>query len=188
MSSVNRNLAATKEALTRFVKPESPYYNNGSIDVLFPFSYSSQVLDISYEGNNFKSLMVDISGNEPGDSESDTTVRILGGPFLATSLGENFKAYIRSWRESTIDEGSPIEIYIAPQLLRVQEASYRNISSGSSENWKISESPPASDNYISGNNANKYRTTYVFKTPLTFTIIEDGVKKYITFRTAFDQE
>ena len=188
MSSVNRNLAATKEALTRFVKPESPRYYNGSNGVLFPFSYSSQVLDISYEGNNFKSLMVDISGNEPGDSESDTTVRILGGPFLATSLGENFKAYIRSWRESTIDEGSPIEIYIAPQLLRVQEASYRNISSGSSENWKISESPPASDNYISGNNANKYRTTYVFKTPLTFTIIEDGVKKYITFRTAFDQE
>jgi hypothetical protein len=28
----------------------------------------------------------------------------------------------------------------------------------------------------------------VFKTPLTFTIIEGGVTQYITFRTAFDQE
>jgi hypothetical protein len=187
MTSVTRTIAVKKEGLTLFVKPESPMYYNGNIDVLFPFSYSNQVLDITYDGNNFESRMVDTTGREP-NSETETTIRILSGPYLATSLGENFKAYIRSWRSSTIDVDSPIEIYIAPQLLRVQEASYDNISSDSGDSWKISTSVPASENYITGDVANKYNTTYIFKTPLTFTIIESGIKKYITFRTMLDQE
>ena len=43
MSSVVRELGAKKEGLTRFVKPESPMYNNGDLAVLFPFSYVNQV-------------------------------------------------------------------------------------------------------------------------------------------------
>jgi len=195
MSSVIRSLAVTKEALTRFVKADSPSYINGpeeeEVNVLFPFSYSNQILDITYEGNYFKQRMVDISGNDPDDDndrESRTTIRILSGPYLATSLGPNFKAYIRSWRAASIDVGSPIEVYIAPQLLRVQEADYKNINSIENETYRISELAPASDNYISGSSVTNYNTTYIFKTPLTFTIVEDGVKKYITFRTVLDQE
>jgi hypothetical protein len=187
MTSVTRTIAVKKEGLTLFVKPESPAYYNEQHNVLFPFSYSNQVLDITYEGNNFESLMVDDTGEAP-NSETDTIIRILSGPYLATSLGENFKAYIRSWRSSTIDVNSPIEINIAPQLLRVQEASYDNINSESGDSWTISTSVPASENYISGDVANKYNTSYIFKTPLTFTIIESGIKKYITFKTALDQE
>lgn len=187
MSSVLRTIAVKREGITLFVKPESPTYNNGSDNVLFPFSYSNQVLDITYEGNNFQSRMVDVTGEDP-ISETDTIIRIVSGAYLATSLGENFKEYIRSWRSSTIDADSPIEIYIAPQLLRVQEASYANISSDSGDSWKISTSIPASENYISGDATNNFNTKYIFKTPLTFTIIESGVKKYITFKTALDQE
>jgi hypothetical protein len=189
MTSVTRTIAVKKEGLTLFVKPDSPAYDNGPRDVLFPFSYSNQVLDITYEGNNFESLMVDTTGRAP-TSEADTAIRILSGPYLATSLGENFKAYIRSWRSSTIDAGSPIEINIAPQLLRVQEASYDNIdvTSDGDSSWKISTSVPASENYITGDATNNFKTTYIFKTPLTFTIIESGIKKYITFKTALDQE
>ena len=187
MSSVIRTFGLKKEGLTRFVKPESPMYRDVSDDVLFPFSYSNQVLDITYAGNNFKSTMVDVSGQAPG-SETETIIRILSGPVLATSLGPNFKAYIRSWRISTIDAGSPIEIYLAPQLLRVQEASYDNISSNSGESYKISTSAPAGDNYITGNDTNNYNSKYIFKTPLTFTIVESGITQYITFRTTLDQE
>ena len=191
MSSVIRSLAVTKEALTRFVKPNSPCYDDisGASDFvkLFPFSYSNQILDITYEGNNFKERMVDISGGEP-ESETDTIIRILSGPYLATSLGPTFKAYVRSWRAATIDADSPIEVYIAPQLLRVQEADYNHISSDSGDSWLISASSPASDNYVAGSVANNYNTTYIFKTPLTFTIVEGGTKKYITFKTSLDQE
>ena len=131
--------------------------------------------------------MVDTTNQAPG-FETDTTIRITSGPYLVTSLGDNFKAYIRSWRSSTIDAGSPIEVNVLPQVLRVQEASYANISSTNTASWKISTSAPSCDNYITGSDTNQYNTTYIFKTPLTFTILESGVKKYITFKTALDQE
>jgi hypothetical protein len=187
MTSVIRVVGLKKDGLTRFVKPESPCYDNGSDTVLFPFSYSNQVLDITYEGNNFESEMVDISGNAP-NAETDTIVRILSGPRLVTSLGSNFKAYVRSWRAATIDAGSPIEVYVAPQVLRVQEGDIANITANSNQSYIISTSAPAGDNYISGDVTNQYNSTYVFKTPLTFTIVESGVTKYITFRTVLDQE
>lgn len=186
MSSSLRSLATKKEGLTRFVKPESPSYNNGRDNVLFPFSYSNQVLDITYVGNNFKSLMVD-STNESPNSETETTISILGGLYLATSLGTNFKAYIRAWRTG-IDAGSPIEVVVPAQLIRVQEASLGNVSSSSGDSWLISSSAPTGDNYVSGDVANNFHTTYVFKTPLTFSIFEGGEKKYITFRTTMDKE
>jgi hypothetical protein len=188
MSSALRTMVVKKEGLTRFIKPESPAYDIGEGDyILFPFSYSNGVLDISFEGNDFESIMVDNLNVGPG-GETQTAVSILSGPYLATSLGDNFKAYIRAWRDGTIDAGSPINVYIAPQLLKVQEADYANIDANSGDPYKISTTPPVSDYYTAGDATNKYQTKYVFKTPLTFTIIEDGVKKYITFRTKFDQE
>jgi hypothetical protein len=189
MTSIVRNFAQRKEGLTRFVKPESPCYNDTTIGSgrLFPFSYSNEVLDITYAGNDFQAVMVDVPNQAPLD-ETDTAVQIMSGPYLATSLGNNFKDYIRSWRSSTIDAGSPIEIYIAPQLLRVQQADTNNITANNGDSYLISTEAPASDNYIAGSQLSDYSTTYVFKTPLTFTIVESGVVKYITFRTMLDQE
>jgi hypothetical protein len=187
MSSAYRSLATRKEALTRFVKPESPCYNNGSDIVLFPFTCVNQVLDISYAGNNFESVMVDTTGVGP-DDETDSSISILGGLYLATSLGENFKAYIRAWRSGTIDAGSRIDIVVAPQLLRVQEVSVTNVTANSSSSVTVRTEAPSGENYITGNTDNSYQTTFVFKTPLTVSIFEGGVKKYITFRTALDQE
>jgi hypothetical protein len=54
MTSVIRAYSEKKEGLTLFVKPESPTYDDGTNNVLFPFSYLNQVLDITYNGNNFK--------------------------------------------------------------------------------------------------------------------------------------
>ena len=187
MSSVIRSYGLVKEGLTRFIKPESPTYDDGTNDVLFPFSYSNGVLDISYSGNSFKTIMVDVVNVDP-ISETDTAVRIMSGPYLATQLGNNFKAYIRAWRDGTIDAGSPIEVNIPAQLLRVQEVSYLNLTANSSESYKITTQAPASDTYPMGTVANNYETKYIFKTPLTFTIMEGGVKQYITFRTVLDQE
>ena len=180
-----RTFASTKEGMTRFVKPESPSYYNYTRTVLFPFSYSNQVLDISYEGNNFEELMVDISGSPR--SEPDTAIRILSGPRLATSLGPTFKAYIRSWFQDSIDAGSPIEVTVPPQVVRVQEANLANITTDD-VSWRRSTSPPESDNFITGSVATEFGSTYVFKTPLTFTIVEGGVTNYVTFKTVMDRE
>ncbi len=188
MSSMLRSFASRKEGLTRFVKPISPSYEDSELDetVLFPFTYSNGVLDISYSGNNFEADMVDITGNAP-EHESYTAVQILGTPYLVSSLGDNFKAYIRAWKDGIIDAGSPIEIYIAPQVVRVQEADSNNVRAISSS-YRQTINPPSSDNYVAGSPANKYGVKCIFKTPLTFTIVESGVTQYITFQTAFDQE
>ena len=191
MSSYARSFASPKEGLTRFLKADSPaypYIDDGDIplDRLFPFTYSNGVLNITYEGNNFKERMVDISGNSPS-GETEPACRVMGGPRLATAIGDRFKAYIRAWRASTIDAGSAIEVFTPGQVIRVQECD-NAVSSTSGNSYEISTQAPVSDNFITGSDANSYRTTYIFKTPLTVTIIESGVKKYITFRTIMDQE
>jgi len=183
-----RGYAIRKEGLTTFIKPESACYYDNILDrdVLFPFSYSNGVLDISYSGNRFKAEMVDNLNQSP-NGETSTAIRVTGGPQLVTSLGENFKAYIRAWRDGSIDADSPILIHIAPQVIRVQEVDYAFINADG-DSYMISSQPPSGDGYTVGNDANQYRTTYVFKTPLTFTIVESGVVQYITFRTMMDQE
>ena len=187
MASIQRSFYSRKQAITHFIKPESPCYNDGVNVRLFPFTLVNGVLDITYQGNTFQAEMVDISGVSPS-SETDTSVSIFGSPQIVTSLGSNFKDYIRSWRETIIDAGSPINIYVAPQVIRVQEADITNLNANSGQSYLITTVPPSGDGYISGSVANDYRTTYIFKTPLTFTIVESGVTKYITFRTILDQE
>ncbi len=182
-----RSFAVPKEGITRFLKAQSPTYTQSGLDILFPFSYSNGTLDILYSGNSFKTIMVDISGIAPVD-ETETAYRIISGPKLVTEIGENFKDYIRSWRAATIDSGSAIELMQPAQVLRVQEGEYANVDADSAYSYKITTKKPSSDNYITGTDLNKYRTTYIFKTPLTFTIVESGVKKYVTFNTIMDQE
>ena len=189
MSSISRFYPEVKQGLTRFLKPESPSYNDTGFnkDVLFPFSYSNGVLDISYSGNTFEADMVTTTNQGP-DSETDIAIRIIGGPFLVTSLGSKFKDYVRAWRDGTIDAGSPIEIDVQPQIYRVQQADATNIDANSTYSYKISSQKPSSDFYVTGSTQNVYQTTYIFKTPLTFTIVESGETKYITFKTQLDQE
>lgn len=190
MTSFMRVKAETKQGLTLFVKPDTPCYNESAFggDIIpFPFSYNSGVLDINYTGNNFKAANVDVNGVEP-DSESDVTVRITSGPYLVTSLGNNFKDYIRAWRASSIDSGSAIDIHIAPQVMKIQIGDPSSVTAGSGNSYLISTSAPNGENYVIGNNSNSYWTSYIFKTPLTFTIMEGGVKQYITFTSHIDQE
>lgn len=186
MTSFIRRFPAIKEGLTRFVKPESPCYDDNG-NRLFPFIYNNGTLDITYSGNNFKSIMVDNTGNSP-NNETETVVRIVGAARVVTSIGENFKAYIRAWRNGTIDVNSPISVYEPSQVVRVQEAGTDNIRADSGDSYIVSTSAPVSDNFISGMEDNNYNSTYIFKTPLTITIKEGGVLTYLTFRTIMDQE
>ncbi len=192
MTSVARSFAKRPEGITLFLKPESPSYifrTVGETDFirLFPFTYSRGVLDITYDGNNFQSVMVDNTNVQPSD-ETDTVVRIMGGPRLVTGLGDNFKEYVRAWRDGIIDAGSPIELYKPAQVLRVQEGDLDHVTADSTDSFLISDKPPSNDEYVAGSVANQYTTTFIFKTPLTFTYIASGVTKYVTFRTALDQE
>ena len=190
MTSLLRSTAKIPESLTKFVKPESPCYSDSVLgrDVLFPFTFAKGVLDITYDGNNFEADMVTISNEDPV-AETDTAVRIIGGGSrIVTSLGDKFKDYIRAWREGTIDAGSPILVHIPAQIIRVQQVNPEHINSTSNNAYTISSIEPSNNDFLDGNSTTNYNSTYVFKTPLTFTIVESGVTQYITFRTIFNQE
>jgi len=189
MTSMLRGYAVRKEGLTTFTKPESvSYYDTDrNSRVLFPFTYSNGILDISYENNTFKSQMVDTLNVSPS-GEIATIVRMMGGLQLVSSLGDHFKEYIRAWRDGSIDAESPITLHIAPQVFRVQEADNQNITAVDSSPVKISTVVPSGDTYTTGSELNHYRSTYLFKTPMTITIVESGIVQYITFRSVLDQE
>lgn len=186
MSSTQTTLSEVPKGLTRFIKVDSASYDDNENTRLFPFSYRNGILDITFEGNTFKEVMIDVNDTEPLN-EASASIQIMSGPKLATQIGENFKAYIRSWLASSIDNGSPIEVYIPAQVIKVQEADLNNLNA-SGTIYTITEKPPSGDMYTAGLIENKYNTTYIFKTPLTITIFESSIKKYLTFRSVLDQE
>jgi hypothetical protein len=186
MSSTVRSYATPVRLATEFHRIETPCFYDGSNNVPFPFSYNNGTLDIENK-YNFNAQMIDNTGNEP-NTDIDGSVRLMGGNRLVQKLGDNFKAYIRAWRNVTIDVNSPISVYEPSQVVRVQEAGTDNIRADSGDSYIVSTSAPVSDNFISGMEDNNYNSTYIFKTPLTITIKEGGVLTYLTFRTIMDQE
>jgi hypothetical protein len=190
MSSVQSYIANTPSGLTKFIYVNGPGYDDssmGGIEVLFPFTYSNGVLDLNINpaANSFEADMIDISNNGPSDSV-DVAVKLMGGLGLVRALGPNFLRYIRAWRDGSIDANSPITIYTPGVMTKVQQ-----IPIGAMTDEKtatISSEPPTSTEYVSGNQANNFMTAWVFKHPLTITILESGIIQYITFSTVFDRD
>lgn len=185
MSSVLRSIAQKKEGLTKILSVISPsYYENPlDFDVLFPFTYSNGVLDITFEGNTFEQEMITNTGTAPNENP-DTNIRILSGARLVTAIGENFKAYIRALRDGSIDVGSPINVYQPCQVLRVQQVDHEHIQDSSV--YEFTNIPPTGDNYIPSSSYGK--STYIFKTPLTITVVEGGIQRYITLNSVVSED
>jgi len=184
MSSVLRSTATPPILPTKFHRIESPIYDDSSLTrfMLFPFTYSNGVLDIQYI-DSFEADMVTSTGNPP-ESEPSVSVQLMGGTSLVQSLGPNFLAYINAWRTG-IDSGSQIKIYINGVVQKVK-ATYNNFVGDSV--YQVTTTPPSSDDYSVGTTNDSFRTTWVFKKPLTITTVESGVTQYITFVTRFDED
>ena len=182
MTSILRSYATPTLTPVKFNRLESPCYADSDLayNTLFPFSYANGVLDIMYV-DSFQEDMVNTTGEAPL-ADPDVAVQLLGGPQLVQKLGPNFVAYIRAWRQP--DAGSPVAIYSNGTVQKVQ--AIRNYFVGD-DAFEVSTAPPASDNYTMGAAANSYRANWIFKTPLTFTTVEGGVKQYITFASLLER-
>ncbi len=182
MTSTLRSIATPIRLATEFHRIETPCFNDGSTNVPFPFTYENGILEIE-DKNNFNTEMISSTGNSP-ETDPDVSVRLMGGVRLVERIGENFKAYIRAWRDSTIDADSPIEIYINGTVQRVQWVNEDNMGDSS---YSISTNAPSGDTYTQFGNGT-YNSTWIFNKPLTITIIESGVKQYITFASRLDED
>jgi len=181
-----RSFSEAPKLATKFHRIESPCYPidrevEDTPNRLFPFTYSNGTLDIAFI-DEFEAQMVTDTENEPEDDFSGR-VQLAGGLGLVQRLGPNFEAYIRAWR--TTDAGTPINIYVHGTVQKVNEAPQEYLGNDS---YQVSTAPPTSDNYTVGAPVNNYRSTWVFKSPLTFTTVESGVTQYITFATRIDDD
>ncbi len=190
MSSIVRQYSQVKQGTTKFSLVDGPSYNDKTLapgpdylDLLFPFTIDKDgILDINYI-DGFVESVIDLSGGAPAPgNECRLAIRICGSNHLVRGLGNNFKAYIRAWRNP--DEGYPINLYIPGAVVKVQQTLADNIQDY--QTYEVANKAPASDNFFGGSPANKYRTTYCFSQPMTITTVEEGEKKYITFRSIFE--
>ena len=182
MTSILRSFATPSLTPVKFNRLESPSYMDTDLGyiTLIPFSYANGTLDIRYI-DAFEADMVDTPGQAP-ETDPDVAVQLLGGVELVQTLGPNFQAYIRAWRDP--DAGTPISIYINGTMQKVQ--AIRNSALGD-DAYEVSTTPPSSDNYTQGTVADSYRANWIFKAPLTIVTIETGVKHYITFTSRLDR-
>jgi hypothetical protein len=152
----------------------------------FTFNRRNGELDIDASIAGFQETMIDIS-EQLVTRDLDVLVRYIGTTgHIVNSLGNKFKEFIRSWRQDTIDEDSPINIYTKPSVMRVMVYAPRlGVTHGrdiypATIRGGIEDTSPDSNKYY--NNQCIY-TTYVFKTPLVFTIVESGVTRYVIFQS-----
>lgn len=153
--------------------------------MLFPFTYKNGVLDIALmDGvdtflNGTPPLSPPLSSFQNGNVDNNYLFKLLGGKGLVTSLGPNFLRYITGWRN--LDQNSSIAI-LKPGIMTKVQASPKQIAN-SGYAYTDSPHPPSSDQDIAGDSSNMYRTTWIFKQPLTIAVTENGIVSYVTFYT-----
>jgi hypothetical protein len=186
MTSIVRTPSQLPTFGTKFFRIESPSYDSVTFgrEIPFPFTYNNGTLDLEFI-DDFEALMVTTTEQAPG-RENDVDVTLMSGKRLVQNLGPNFEAYIRAWRDLTIDAGSPISIYIQPSVQKIQ---YTDSSADDGDEvYLVSTTPPTSDTYTIGEPINNYRTTWIFASPLTITTIEGGVTTYITLTSRLHED
>jgi hypothetical protein len=182
MTSFIRSFPNERIKSLEYVRATGPYYSDTGIGyTLFPLSYENGVLDIA-SFDDFNSY----SGGPLQDSDINIynlyVYKILGGEGLVTRLGPNFIRYIKAWRSTiTVAPVTSVNMYSPGVVTKIQRAPRNHLYSGAV--FRTDTNPPASDLYTEGSDADNYRTTWVFKKPLTIQTVEDGVTKYITFNT-----
>jgi hypothetical protein len=182
MTSNLRSYSVRKENPTKPVTLTTAYYIGADDQYhLFPFTYVNGTLDIA-RIDNFQQDYIDTPAVKPDDTSCDPAhhYMLLGGTGVVTKIGPTFVSYIRAaW---VLDSTSPVRIYQPCVVTKVQEMDEPDDGASIVESGFYEATvPPSSDGYIVP--TFDYRTSWIFKTPLTISIVKDGVKSYITFVT-----
>jgi hypothetical protein len=182
MTSTLRSYSYRKELPTKPVSLTSAYYIGTDENYhLFPFTYVNGTLDIALI-DNFQQDYIDTSGVKPIDTSCDPAhhFMLLGGHGVVSKLGSNFVNYIRAaW---ALDSTSPVKIYQPCVVTKAQEMDEPDSGVSLMESGFYETTvPPSSDGYVVP--IFGYRTSWIFKTPLTISIVNGVVKTYITFAT-----
>jgi hypothetical protein len=155
------------------------YIGPNSINLLFPFTVSSGVIEVSAI-NNFNVT----GGNLP--QNMGATVRVSGSNKNVTSLGPNFRNYIRNctWSGRTITDLSSISLFTPAVVTQVQQLDESFVGQMDASSFKVTSGAPPTNYALQFAG---FGITWVFLTPLTVRARDStGRTFYITFTSSWD--
>lgn len=176
---------------TKFQKLTTPSYYDNSLEFIapIPFIYNNHVIDISIQ-DNVQADLID-NGNSPSQ-DTDPQCKTFSGTGLVLSLGPKMLEWLTNWFTNEYSSVSNIRVFTPGQVIKAQYPYQNDVSLGrflrsdvNDQTYAITSSPPTSDEYVSGDNSNNYRTVWVFKTPLTISFNENGTERYLTLFTNY---
>lgn len=187
MTSVQRYANQIGKDVPKVLGVSGPRYTDSSLNnliMLFPFIYSNGVLDLNYI-DSFYTDMVAIPNQSPVNSSCDDVPlsRAMGGLGMVTTIGPNLVEYLNAWLGNA--PGTVYTIYRNGTVTKVQTYLPQDIYTD--EPYTITTIPPDSDTYPWGSPNSEYRTTWIFRTPLTIRYIDSGnVTQYLTLTSTYN--
>jgi len=155
-----------------------PTYNNGTRNLLIPFTYSNGKLDI-LSNAAYPSGTVGVAVGNAGAS-----VRLLGGNSQVTTIGTNLKnlVYSRTWDSQTITSNANIRVASPGFVTRVQQLSSNFLApTWNEQSYKVAVGAWNGANFIGEN------TVYMFNKPLVLqTSNSSGATICITLQSSWD--
>ena len=183
MTSVSRAFT-TLDAKTKFVAVKSLSYSNAPVghNLLVPFTYSNQTLDISPVPG-----FVPSNGDGSSSGQVWRTVQVFGTTGPVTDLDPTFLEWFYNFDD--VDTGS-VSVYTPATMMKVQYNTaggnsgneYLNVDYGYESGATV---PPSGSEFISGSAESNFDTVYIFKTPLVLKYNNVGTPSYATFSSLF---
>jgi hypothetical protein len=194
MSSALRSYAQPEVRKSKYFTLNTPCYYDDFLNyyVPVPFVYRNGVLDIALQ---------DATSNMINDGYSIrnrtmVSMKEMGGLGLVTELGPNFVQWLRDyWGSGTYTVSEPAQVYKVQYTLdtNVDERSdnYGYTLMAHTNAYEVMYEKPNQD-MITGDDETRYRTCWVFKTPLVIKTPNDeyfnfhsqiGYNNYYTYMT-----
>lgn len=185
MTSVMRYKSQIGKDVPKIIGVSGPLYLDTVLNynMLFPFTYSNGLLDLVYI-DNFYNNMVAIPNKEPFSSACNPPLlsRVMGGIGMVTRIGPKFTEYLNAW----LILSTQYKVHINASVTKVQ--TYLPSEIYSNVPFRISDNSPDSDTYPWGGVNDDYRTTWIFKSPLTLSYYNSTLNKtqYLTLQSNYN--
>jgi len=181
MSSVQSVIAQAKRNPTKIFTPTTAAYEDSVIgdNMPIPFYVTKQgVLEIRVQDEVQADLLT--VGTFVGlNSDPDFQCKVMGGVMPVSSLGQTVKDFLTAWIEDD-EESSPsgeFELVVAPVMTKVQFSTNPN-QFGDEQTATLSDYPPSSSEYVTGQPSDVYRTVCVFQSPMTVKYYSVALSKF----------
>lgn len=191
MSSVQSHLAKPRYNPTKIFTPNTTSYLDTLLNTRVPIPFyvtNKGVLEIRIQDNVQANLLT--VGSFVGlNSDPNYQCKVMGGFNLVMELGQTVKDFLRAWIHS-IEGSSPsgeFELVVKPVMTKIQFSTNPD-QFHDNEPFGLTDYAPSGSEYVTGADANEYRSVWAFQSPMTvkYYSVANGKYRYANLTSAFD--